>query len=132
MYIKPNDFDTFEEHEDLGREWEIELEKSKIRRQVLHITEPEIENNKKKKNTPRPTINMKIKIKIFKTGENKIYLQFHGYHKDILDHNTKRLIYTNPTHNLHSKIPLKLDFCKNPNLDSEIIKINFSTTGIIN
>ena len=47
MYIKRNDFDTFEELEDLGKEWEIELAKSKIRGQVSQIAEPGIENSKK-------------------------------------------------------------------------------------
>ena len=46
MYIKRNDFDIFEELEDLGKEWEIELKKSEIRGQVLQVTEPSMENNK--------------------------------------------------------------------------------------
>ena len=46
VYINRNDFDTFKELEDLGKEWEIELEKSKIKGQVLQITEPKTENNK--------------------------------------------------------------------------------------
>ena len=29
----------------MGKEWEIELKQSKIRGQVLHITEPRTENN---------------------------------------------------------------------------------------
>ena len=45
MYIKRNDFDRFEELEDLSKEWEIELKKSEIKRQVLQITEPRRENN---------------------------------------------------------------------------------------
>ena len=49
MYIKRNDFETFEELEDLGKEWETELAKSKITGQVLQITEPRIENNKNRK-----------------------------------------------------------------------------------
>ena len=49
MYIKRSDFETFEEHEDLGKEWETELPKFKIRRQVLQTTEPRIENNKNRK-----------------------------------------------------------------------------------
>ena len=43
-YFKRNHFETFEELEDLGKEWETELAKSKIRGQVLKITEPRIEN----------------------------------------------------------------------------------------
>ena len=35
MYIKRNEFGTFEEIEDLGEELEIKLENSKIRGQVL-------------------------------------------------------------------------------------------------
>ena len=45
MYIKRNDFNTFEELEDLGKKWEIELE---IKGQVSQITEPKTENNKNK------------------------------------------------------------------------------------
>ena len=47
VYIKRNDFDTFKELEDLGKEWKIELEKSKIKGQVLQMAEPRTQNNKK-------------------------------------------------------------------------------------
>ena len=43
MYIKH--FDTFEELEDLGKEWEIELKKSEIKAQILQITEPRRESS---------------------------------------------------------------------------------------
>ena len=45
MYIKRKDFNTFEELEDLGKEWEIELKKSEIKGQILQITEPRRENS---------------------------------------------------------------------------------------
>ena len=48
-YIKHNDFDRFEELEYLGKEWEIELAKSKIRGHVLQLIEPRMENNKNRK-----------------------------------------------------------------------------------
>ena len=44
MYIERNNFKTFEKLEDLGKEWETELLKPKIRGQVLQITEPRIKN----------------------------------------------------------------------------------------
>ena len=59
MYIKRNDFDTFEELEDFGKEWEIELKKSEIKGQILQITEPRRESsenqdsqNRKQQNIP--------------------------------------------------------------------------------
>ena len=58
MYIKCNDFDTFEELEDLGKEWEIELKKSKIKAQILQITEPmrEIGENQNSQNRKQQNI----------------------------------------------------------------------------
>ena len=61
IYIKRNDCDTFEELEDLGKEWEIELKKSEIKGQLLQITEPKREKNEnqnpqnRKQNIPAVT-----------------------------------------------------------------------------
>ena len=58
MYIMRNDFDTFEELEDLGKEWEIELKKSEIKGQILQITEPRRESseNQNSQNRKQPNI----------------------------------------------------------------------------
>ena len=49
MYSNRNDFKTFEELDDLGKEWATKLAKSKIRGQGLQITQPRIENKNDQK-----------------------------------------------------------------------------------
>ena len=128
MYIKRNNFDTFEELEDLGEESEIELAKPKIRVQVLQITETRTENKKTGRYTTRLTINMETKTKILEMRDNKIYLEPRGYNKDIISHIIKYLLYRDPTPTLHYKVLINQDFHKVSSLDSEIINIDISTT----
>ena len=65
IYIKRNDFDTFEKLEDLGKEWEIELKKSDIKGKQLQITETQRENNENQNFQNRklqniPTVSWKL------------------------------------------------------------------------
>ena len=89
MYIKRYDFDIFEESEDLGKESEIELEKSEIRGQVLQITEPRMENNKNQNSQNRKQQNIPAV-----PWKPQIYI--------VIDHNIKSLMYRDPTHTLQS------------------------------
>ena len=128
MYIKRKDFETFEKLEDLGKEWETKLAKSKIRGKVFQITEPRIENKETERNTTKVTINTETQPKIFKIEDNEIYLESRGYKKDILSHNIKYLLYRGSTSTLHSKTLLNHDFHKVTSLDFEITNMgNLST-----
>ena len=130
MYIKRNDFETFEELEDLGKEWETELAKSKIRGQVLQITEPRIDNNKNRKEYYETDYQYENKNKNIKMGDNKIYIEPRGYYKDMISNNIKYLLYRDPTSTLPSKTLPNQDFYKDPNLYFEITNIDTRTTII--
>ena len=117
MYIKRNDFDTFEEFEDLPKEWNIKLEKSEIRCQVLQIREPSMENNKNENSQNRKQQNIPA-----------VPWKPRGYNRP--QYQTPYVQRSNPYPTILNTPQPR--FLQEFNLDSEIIKLNFSVTHIIN